>query len=245
MDDMGDENEEEDLEDNEVDDVRGSRRTELKEDWDGSSEAHNEQEEQERERRGDTSLESRAGSSGGASSSTSRKVASARNQRRTVRGPDYHELSKGLRGKLILEGFHPDNSDKGDNATWKKSFTSKTSRREYKDQKLFRCWYVDQSFETHPEAGVRVWEVLVKSGRRAKGTKGKGKGKNQKYPCKKVPKSKKPNDYTPAPSKMVSLAGARLAVKHTRAVKQAWNVVSVYEGWLVQRLARARACRRP
>jgi hypothetical protein len=138
---------------------------------------------------------------------------------------------------LVLEGFHP---DKGVNATWKKSFTSKNSRREYKDQKLFKCWYVDQSFETYPEAGVRVWEILAKSGS-AKGTKGKGKGKHQKYPCKEVPKSKKPkpNDYTPAPSKMVSLAGARRAVEHTRAVKQAWDVVSAWIRGLVQRLARA------
>jgi hypothetical protein len=75
-----------------------------------------------------------------------------------------------------------------------------------------------------------VWEVLAKLGS-AKGTKGKGKGKNQKYPCKKVQKSKKPNDYTPAPSKMVSLAGARLAVKHTQTIFEEWNVVSGYEGW--------------
>jgi hypothetical protein len=38
MDEMGDENEEEDLGDNEVDDVRCSHRTELNEDWDGPSE---------------------------------------------------------------------------------------------------------------------------------------------------------------------------------------------------------------
>jgi hypothetical protein len=130
--------------------------------------------EQERERRRATSLEPRAGSRRGASSSTSRKSASARNQRRTARGPDYHELSKELRGKLVFEGFHP---DKGVNvnATWKESFTSKNSRREYKDQELYKCWYVDhQSFETYPGAGVRVWEVLAKSG--SKGTKGKGGG---------------------------------------------------------------------
>jgi hypothetical protein len=72
-----------------------------------------------------------------------------------------------------------------------------------------------------------VWKALAKSGS-AKGTKGKGKGKHQKYPCKKVPKSKKPNDCTPAPSKMASLAGARRGVEHMRAVKQAWDVVSVY-----------------
>jgi hypothetical protein len=132
-----------------------------------------------------------------------------------------------LIGAYTHEGFYP---DKGVNATWKKSLTSKNSRHEFKDQKLYKCWYVDQSFEAHPEAGVRVWEVLAKSGS-AKGTKGKGKGKNQKYPCKKVPKSKKPNDYTPAPAKWVSLAGARRGVEHTRAVQQAWNAVKGYEGW--------------
>jgi hypothetical protein len=79
-----------------------------------------------------------------------------------------------------------------------------------------------------------VWEILAKSGS-AKGTKGKGKGEHQKYPCKKVPKFKKPNDAL-YPSTLedglaASLAGARRGVEHTRAVKQAWDVVSGYEGW--------------